>query len=206
MLKKNNINELTYYYNKNIEDKINILQVGYLWYIINSLKNLIDKPNYNNYFNLRLCIEYSYLVFRIDEYIFFKYYKWYIPCIDFIKDEGINKTNINILKSIYEYDYEVFKVLLYLYWDLEYYLSNLYNVKNSLIVGFSDRTFIRIKFNNEYISNIEFFEKIKYKNLNMVWINFKLIYNLLLKYDIFNKINDLNEINKDDIDLSIYKL
>ena len=74
------------------------------------------------------------------------------------------------------------RVLYLLDWDLEYYLSNLNNVKNSLIVDFSDSTFIRIKFNNEYISNIEFFEKIKYKNLNMFWINFKLIYNLLLKY------------------------
>ena len=92
------------------------------------------------------------------------------------------------------------RVLYLLDWDLEYYLSNLNNVKNSLIVDFSDSTFIRIKFNNEYISNIEFFEKIKYKNLNMFWINFKLIYNLLLKYNIFNKIN------KDDINLSIYKL
>ena len=74
------------------------------------------------------------------------------------------------------------RVLYLLDWDLEYYLSNLNNVKNSLIVDFSDSTFIRIKFNNEYIFNIEFFEKIKYKNLNMFWINFKLIYNLLLKY------------------------
>jgi len=83
-----------------------------------------------------------------------------IPCIDFIKDEGINKNNIFILKSIYEY--EVFKVLLFFYWDLEYYLSNLDNVKNSLIVDFTDSTLIRIKFSNEFISNIEFFEKIKY--------------------------------------------
>ena len=82
------------------------------------------------------------------------------------------------------------RVLYLLDWDLEYYLSNLNNVKNSLIVDFSDSTFIRIKFNNEYISNIEFFEKIKYKNLNMFWINFKLIYNLLLKYK--KKISNLD--------------
>jgi len=163
--KKNNIDELIFYFNKDIEDKINILQVGYTWYIIDSLKNIIDKPIYNIYYNLRFCIEYSYLVPRIDEYIFFKYYKWDVPCIVFIKDKDINQNNIYILKNIMEYDYEVFKMILFLYWDLEYYLLNFDNVKNSLIVDSSDSTLIRIKFSNEFISNIEFIEKLNIKIL-----------------------------------------
>jgi len=49
----------------------------------------------------------------------------------------IKKDNINdllLLKSIYEYDYNIFKVLLFLYWDIEYYLEQDLNyVQNSLI-------------------------------------------------------------------------
>jgi hypothetical protein len=49
--------------------------------------------------------------------------------------EVSNLFNINKLKAIYEYDYKVFKVLLFLYWDLEYYLEDIDYVKESLVVN-----------------------------------------------------------------------
>jgi hypothetical protein len=61
----------------------------------------------------------------------------------------INMNDIYIFKNIMEYDYEVFKVLLFLYWDLEYFLG--YNVKNSLIVDSIDYIFLRIRFINELL-------------------------------------------------------
>src|SRR5437879_3150318 len=67
-------------------------------------------PKFNNYNK-----NYTELLKIMYKYNCKKYYKWDVTCIDFIKDEGINKNNIYILKSINEYDYQVFKVLLFLY-------------------------------------------------------------------------------------------
>jgi len=53
--------------------------------------------------------------------------------------------------------------LLFLYWDLEYHLENFEYVKNSLVVDSTYKNFSRIKFTNELKSEIEFFEKLKYK-------------------------------------------
>ena len=64
---------------------------------------------------------------------------------------------------MYKYDYEVFKLILFLYWDLEYYMEGIDYVKNSLIVDSSDIEFIRVKLNNELISNLSYLNKIKYK-------------------------------------------
>jgi hypothetical protein len=51
---------------------------------------------------------------------------------------NLNIKDINILKEIMEYDYEVFKLILYLYWDLEYYMEGIDGVKNSLILDSID--------------------------------------------------------------------
>ena len=99
--------------------------------MIDSLKYFQSKPNYKLYLNLRSNI-YIYLC-KIDEYIFLKYYNWNVESINEYKE----KIDFDLLKTIYEYDYKVFKVLLYLYWDLECYLENINNldyIKNSLIV------------------------------------------------------------------------
>jgi hypothetical protein len=74
--------------------------------------------------------------------------------------------NLHILKEIYEYDYKVFKTLLFLYWDIEYYLDNIDYVKNSLNVCSDDPDFLRIKIENELKSEIVFLENIKYKAPN----------------------------------------
>ena len=63
-----------------------------------------------------------------------------------------------------EYDYEVFKVILYLYWDLEYYLEEIDYVKNSLIVDYTDFLFNKIKLNNKIKFLKDFLDKIDNQN------------------------------------------
>ena len=152
----------------------------------------------------------TYLALRIDKYIFFRYYKWdwnilNIKLIEFI--------NINILKEIYEYDYKVFKTLLFLYWDLEYYLEDIYYVKNSLIVDLSDLDFLRIKFNNKFRSNFDFVNIIKNKESMSLWENmeprsrYRGMFDEIFIYDIyFWKINKLNVKYNNDINIKKSKL
>ena len=75
-------------------------------------RKLKSIPSYNLYIKLWYILD-AYLMTRIDTYIFFEYYKWDIP--ESILIGLMTKNDINILKKIMEYDYEVFKVLLYLY-------------------------------------------------------------------------------------------
>ena len=207
ILKKNNIDKLDLSLQDN-QYKLDKFIVGYTYYIIDSLKYFESKPNYWTYFELRSCVEHIYLMSRIDEYIFLKYYEWNVPNIELIK--YFNIKDLSKLKKIYEYDYKVFKVLLFLYWDLEYYLDNYDNVKNSLFVDTSDVAFLRIKFNTEFKSELQFLEKIKYKDTKKFWINFESTYYFLLKYDLLNKnwkhlINKITNINSEDRkNLSIY--
>ena len=64
--------------------------------------------------------------------------------------------DLNKLRYIYEYDYRVFKTLLFLYWDLECYLENTDNVKHTLKVDLYNLDFLSIKFNNKARSNYDF--------------------------------------------------
>ena len=48
----------------------------------------------------------SYLITRINDYIFLEYYKWDIS--ENLLMELVNMKDINILKKIMEYDYEIF--------------------------------------------------------------------------------------------------
>ena len=109
---------------------------------------------------------------------------------------------IDILKSIYEYDYEVFKVILFLYWDLEYYLRGLDSVKNSLIVDSSDYIFIRIKFSNIIKELEEHLENNNKQDSSYFWADIEIygMLNKILKYDLFfnfdiryTNINYINE-------------
>ena len=70
-----------------------------------------------------------YLVTRIGAYIFFRFNEWDVEKLNLIKNKELSINNINKLEKIYEYDYKVFKVLLFLYWDLEYYLEGTDYVK-----------------------------------------------------------------------------
>ena len=105
-----------------------------------------SKPSYDLYIQLWYTLDF-YLTTRIYEYIYFQYYDWNVPNINLVKQ--LNIKEFNILKAIYMYDYEVFKVLLFLYWDLENYLENTAYVKNTLIVDLDNFTYIKIKFNNK---------------------------------------------------------
>ena len=203
ILQKNNINELSLYFNKDIwikyKYKIEKFQIGYMWYIIDSLKNLQNKPNYLFYYNLRWQL-YIYLATRMETYLFFKYYNWNVPNMHLI--EVSNLFDINIFKEIYEYDYKVFKILLFLYWDLEYYMENKDYVKDSLIVNSDDLELLNINFKNSVKSDIEFFDKIKYKDLNIFL--FENIFDFISLYDINSKINDFDVKYKHYINIKYY--
>ena len=84
----------------------------------------------------------SYLVTRIGAYIFFRFNKWDVEKFNLIKDKELSMTNKRQLKEIYEYDYKVFKVLLFLYWDLEYYLEGTDYVKNTLKSNLENRVML----------------------------------------------------------------
>src|ERR1700722_9539555 len=71
ILKKNNIDEISFYFTKEIENKVEKFKVGYTYYTIDSLKDLKNKLNYRFYSELRIIV---YIYFsRIDDYIYFKY-------------------------------------------------------------------------------------------------------------------------------------
>jgi len=146
-------------------------------------------PSYNLYIKLRFTLD-TYLTTRIDTYIFFEYYKWDIPESILMQSiqMDINKNDIYILKNIMEYDYQVFKVILFLYWDLEYFLEGLDYVKNSLMVSMINSKFFKTKFSNNNIKKFkEYLEKIINKNSSYFWANIEM-YGLLdkiFKYDFF---------------------
>jgi hypothetical protein len=137
---------------------------------------------------------------RIDNYIFFKYYNWEIP--------SIHPTDMDILKTIMEYDYKVFKILLFLYWDLEYYLQdNKVFVKNSLVVDTIDLDFLKIKINN-YINSFDlYFLYTLTRKPKRLWAYIEKhgLFNLLLKYDLYSKVFSLNTKYKNDPDIEIFK-
>jgi len=93
---------------------------------------------------------------RVNIYIFFNYYD--LNNIDLIKVLTVNDNNK--FKSILSYDYKVFKMYLFLYWDLEYYLEGKNNVKDLLIVDIEKLNFSGIKFSKEIKSNATFLELI----------------------------------------------
>jgi len=103
-----------------------------------------------------------------------------------------------------EYDYKVFKILLFLYWDLECYLENKAYVKNSLIVDIEDPVFLKIKSNNEFMSDLDFFEKVKYKEFNDFWSTINL--DNIFKFEVYSKIHELDSIYKNDLNIKFYKL
>jgi len=182
ILKKNNINEFDLILKDN-KYKVDKFIIGYTYYIIDSLKYFENKPVYCIYFHLKSKLD-IYLALRIDTYIFFKYYEWNVSGMD---DNNIMRASanydINKLIAIYEYDYKMFKVMLFLYWDLENYLENMDYVKNTLKVDVSDLDFLSIKFNNSFKTELQFLEKIKYKDsirfLDIYW------FDNILKYDVY---------------------
>jgi hypothetical protein len=160
-----------------------------------------SKPSYDLYIQLWYTLD-TYLMTRINDYIFFEYYKWNIP--ESILMQPV-QMDINILKKIMEYDYEVFKVILYLYWDLEYYMEGIDGVKNSLIVDSTDYIFLIIKFSNELkewdAALKTYIEQINNKNSSYFWAEIE-IYGLLdkiLKYDLFFNFEPMNQ-NKNYIE------
>jgi hypothetical protein len=164
-------------------------------------KKFKSKPSYGFYIELWETLN-TYLMLRIDNYIFFKYNNWVVP--------SIHPNDMDILKTIMEYDYKVFKVLLFLYWDLEYYLQdkNKVYVKKSLLVDTIDLVFLKIKMKN-YINSFDlYYLYMLSKKTKSLWayIEKRGLFNLLLKYDLYTKIYSLNTKYKNDPDIEILKL
>jgi len=107
-----------------------------------------------------------------------------------------------------EYDYKVFKILLFLYWDLEYFLEEKENKKN-LIVNIDDLQLLQIKINKNFYS----FELYSLLTLNTrtkpqtLWTNLENygLFNLLLKYDMFSKMYSLNTKYKRHPDIELFR-
>ena len=163
-----------------------------------------SKPTYEFYIQLWYTLD-VYLMTRIDDYIFFKYYDWNVSLKAIQIQEFID---LSILKLIYEYDYKVFKTLLYLYWDLEYYLEGLDYVNNSLIVDAKDPVFLKIKFEHNIKSFTVFLEQIKNKKPASLWENLENrgMFDEMLKYDVYSKIDSLDTKHKNHSKITAYKL
>ena len=192
ILKKSNIDETSFYMNESVKNIIEKFKIGYTYYIIDSLKHFENKPKFWVYFNLKNKLE-IYLALRIDTYMFFKYYEWNVPDMNNKNIMQVPENfDINKLREIYEYDYKVFKVLLFLYWDLEYYLEGTDYVKNTLMVDSSDLDFLSIRFNISTKSELQFLNKIRYKDLDNFWdVNW---FDIILEYDVYS-INNSNIMN-----------
>jgi hypothetical protein len=145
-----------------------------------------SKPSYNLYIALRHTID-TYLMSRIDAYIFFQYYEWIIPAVNSNELDNVNLKDINILKNMLEYEYQIFKVLLFLYWDLEYYLESIDYVKNCFKIDSVSNFLFKIK-NKNNIKDLELhIKKLKMKRSSYFWTDLEL-YDLLdqiLKYDLY---------------------
>ena len=162
---------------------------------------LKSKPSYDLYVQLRVILE-IYLLTRVNYYIYFKCYNWDAPIL-------ISKLSIKeafILKSIYEYDYKVFKEILFLYWDLEYYLENEDNVKYVLKTDLDNLNSLKIIFNKEMKSYDEFLEFIKKRKAINLWGRLEKLDMLytILKHDIYTKLDGLDTTFKDASYRSIY--
>jgi hypothetical protein len=138
-----------------------------------------SKPTYELYSTLWYTLDtYLLITTRIDSYIFFKYNNWNL--------KELNNIN-SFTKVIFEYDYKVFKTLLYLYWDLEYYLEGADYVKNTLMVDCDNVHFFNIKFKNNIKSYTLFLEQIQNKESMNLWENLENrgMFDDLLEYEVY---------------------
>lgn len=163
-----------------------------------------SKPSYNLYNKLWYTLK-SYLMTRIDTFIFFQYYNWDISIIKNIKKN--NFKNLYILKEIYEYDYKVFKMYLFLYWDLEYYLEGKDDVKNKLKIDKENWNLVILNFSKEIKSYNEFLYLISIRKAINLWTNLEILgmFKKMLNYDIYSKIETLNTKYKNHSKIKTYK-
>lgn len=154
-----------------------------------------SKPSYYLYNYLWYTLE-AYLIIRIDSYIFFKYYNWDVTVLNNNLNnlkQQLSIKDITVIKLLHEYDYKVFKVLLFLYWDLECYLENKDYAKNSLKVSVN-LNFLIIKFNKEIKSYKEFLNLISIRKSKNLWTHLEMkgMWEQILKYEIYLKTASLD--------------
>ena len=106
----------------------------------------------------------------------------------------------------------MFKVLLYLYWDLECYLENTDYINNDLIMNTEVNTegfaFLIIKFKKPIKPDIEFFEKNALRNPTHFWTDLEIVamFDSIWNYDIFSKMCNLEKYYKNNVNIEFYKL
>lgn len=161
-----------------------------------------SKPDYNLYNKLWYTLD-TYLITRIDSYIFFKYYN--LDIFNLIKE--LSMKEFLVLNAIYEYDYKVFKTLLFLYWDLEFYLGCIDDVKYSLKTVLDNYNCLSIQFNKKIKSYEAFLELIKVRKPINLWYNLENrgMFDKILKYDVYSKLDSLDTKYKDVPYISKYK-
>jgi hypothetical protein len=192
ILSNNNIKkhkEITYYVDSVQISKIEKFKISYTWEALNNCSLYLNKPSYELYEHLVNLFEDFFMM--IDDIIIFKIHDWEIPTLYFWelngKKGGDQDPNDFIkLKIVYNYDFEIFKIFLFLYWDMEEYLGS--DVRNSLkIEQFGDYYHLRFSVDITGVFSHEIFnEKIKEKKQNL-WFNFETL-SFLDKYNLYKKL------------------
>jgi len=162
------------------------------------------KPTFYLYIQLWHLLN-IYLKARINEFIFFKHYGFNVLNIHMRKQLSVKE--FMVFKAIYEYDHKVFKVLLFLYWDLEKYLGNKDYGKDSLKTNNEKFNYISIRWKEKLIDDVFYEEQLASKKPLKFWahIERKGIIEEIFKYEIYSKLNNLDTMHKNDNYISIYR-
>ena len=183
IMKFNQIKSLDLYISKSKENKIKFFEVGYTWELLNLINKLKNKPNFDLYDKLWWWFYKT--SDRINEYIFFNYYKWEVPIDNWERlIETKDKNDFYNLRVLYEYDAEMFKVILFIMWDLMKYLD--LNVKEMMLIDDGDATFKSIELHKSTnLEQMQYLEKIQDKLENLYLSKIDLV--LFNKYDLYFK-------------------
>ena len=217
ILKYNNIDlkkEILYYINFKNDNKINIFKIGKIRFVIKNIKNFKNKPGFNLYFYIKNNLG-SYLIL-IKDHLLLEINNWKLPKIENL--DGVNileitdtgeiihnlsleefKEIIKEVKIFREFDFIIFKLLLFMSWDFDSYLG--LEVKDSLIIEGPFLSFTFKNFDHAYgIDEKEYIEKIKDINDKILSFDNKVLIKLdpyfLSNSSFIKKDEDLMEIEK----------
>lgn len=162
IIESNSIEENFFYLNSKNIYIIEKFKFGSTWSTINTVKNYKDKLSYWLYFNTKSLLD-DYLDF-MRNYIYMDLNSWDIKDMDKIKFNGkldnFNLTDFEKSKFIYEYDYKIFKILLFLVFEIETYLNH--DIKKIIDIEEEFNTIIYNCYKSTF-SIKKFIEKIKNK-------------------------------------------
>jgi hypothetical protein len=177
--------EIIYYVDSVQISKIEKFKISYTWDALNNCSSFIDKPSYLLY--QRLIFLFDYYFVTIDDIIIFKINNWnilelYDWELNGKKGSDQDPNDFIKLKMVYNYDFEIFKIFLFLYWDMEEYLGS--DVRNTLKIDqFGDYYILKFSMDiTRAISYEKYNERIKGIKKDL-WFNFKIL-GLLNKYNL----------------------